>query len=167
MLADIKADRIKELTAAVKEADLTDVSQVKAFVRSFTTLVYDFQMVGYIYDFYREDVEILRENRIRLKGVDAVVRDRQELLAAFPDLTTRIDNIIVSGSTERGYKIFRRMRYEGSNSGHSRFGPPTGKSLGNACLGLTMFYLAKKSGKWQITHEMDMRSAEWMEQTMR
>jgi len=166
MLADINADKIKALSEAVKNIDLKDKSDVKEFVKNYTALIYDHQMIGLIYDYYQENVEILKEDRIRLKGIEAVVQDKQELLAAFPDLKVKIENIIVSGDAENGYKIFRRMRYEGTNSGYTKYGPPTGKSLGNACLGLSMFYMDKKSGQWQITHEMDMRSIEWMEKAM-
>jgi ketosteroid isomerase-like protein len=166
MLADINADKIKELSEAIKNIDLKDKSDVKEFVKNYTALIYNHQMDGLIYDFYEENVEVLKENRIRLKGIEAVVQDKQVLLAAFPDLKVKIENIIVSEDGDDGFKIFRRMRYEGTNSGYTKFGPPTGKSLGNSCLGLSMFYMDKKSGSWKITHEMDMRSAEWMEKTM-
>ena len=166
MLADINTDKIKELLEAIKNIDLKDKSDVKAFVKNYTALIFNHQMVGLIYDYYQENVEVLKENRVRLKGIEAVVQDKQVLLAAFPDLKVKIENIIVSKDGEGGFKVFRRMRYEGTNSGHTKFGPPTGKSLGNACLGLSMFYMDKKSGSWKITHEMDMRSTEWMEKTM-
>ena len=167
MLADINADKIKELSETIKNIDLKDKSDVKAFVTNYTALIYNHQMVGLIYDFYDENIEILKENRIRLKGIEAVVQDKQVLLAAFPDLKVKIENIIVSEDGNGGFKIFRRMRYEGTNSGYTKFGTPTENSLGNACLGLSMFYMDKKSGNWKITHEMDMRSTEWMEKTMR
>lgn len=166
MLADICADKIKELLQAIKNIDLKEKSDVKQFVRDYTTLIYDYQMVGLIYDYYKEDVEVLKENRVRLKGVEAVVKDRQVLLAAFPDLKTKIENIIVSGNAQDGWKIFRRMRYKGTNNGYSEFGPPTGKKMGNNCLGLSMFYMRKLNNRWKITHEMDMRSAEWMQEIM-
>jgi hypothetical protein len=167
MLADINADKIKALSETIKNIDLKDKSDVKEFVKNYTALIYNHQMVGLIYDFYEENVEVLKENRIRLKGIESVVQDKQVLLAAFPDLKVKIENIIVSEDGEGGFKIFRRMRYEGTNIGYTKFGPPTGKSLGNECLGLSMFYMNKKNGSWKITHEMDMRSTEWMEKTMK
>ena len=166
MLADINSDKIKELLKDMENVDLKTKEDVRNFVTSFTKLTYDFLMFGLIYDFYEEDVEVLKENRVRIKGIEEVVIDRQELLAAFPNLTTRIEKIIVSGNAEDGYKIFRRMFYEGKNTGASCFGPPTGKLLGSACLGLSMFYMKKYNGMWKITHEMDMRSAEWIQKTM-
>ena len=166
MLADINADEIKELMKDMENVDLKTKEDVKRFVTSFTKLTYDHMMFGLMIDFYEKDVEVLKENRNRIKGIEAVVYDRQVLKAAFPNLTTKIGNLIVTGNAEDGYKIFRRMRYEGDNTGASQYGPATGKSLGKSCLGLSMFYMKKINGSWKITHEMDMRSAEWMKQVM-
>lgn len=166
MLTDIKADKIKELSKKIESVELKSKSDVVEFVKNYTTLTYDYQMIGLVYDYYKQDVEVLKENRIRLRGVEALVHDRQILLAAFPDLKTKIENIIVAGNSEEGYKVFRRMRYKGTNTGYSKYGAPTGKSLGNSCLGLSMFYLNKIQGDWKITYEMDMRSAELMDEVM-
>lgn len=166
MLTNMLADEIKDCSQKIKDIELREKADVVEFVKSYTTMTYDYQMVGCIYDYYKEDVEVLKENRIRLKGIDELVHDRQILLAAFPDLKTKIENIIVSGDEEKGYKVFRRMRYEGTNTGYSPYGPPTGKELGDKCLGLSMFYLNKLDGKWKITYEMDMRSSEWMKEIM-
>ncbi|MFD9628328.1 ester cyclase [Peribacillus muralis] len=166
MVTNTLADQIKDYSKKIKNIELIGKSETVEFVKNYTALTYDYQMVGMIYDYYKEDVEVLKENRIRLRGIDELVHDRQVLLAAFPDLRTKIENIIVSGDEEKGYKVFRRMRYEGTNTGYSPYGPPTGKELGNECLGLSMFYLNKLDGKWKITYEMDMRSAEWMKEVM-
>lgn len=166
MLTDIMADKIRDLSNKLENVELENRDDVKEFVKNYTTLIYDYQMVGLIYDYYTDDIEVLKENRIRLRGIQELVHDRQVLLAAFPDLKTKIENVIVSGDAEEGYKVFRRMRYEGTNTGHTPYGPPTGRKLGNDCLGLSMFYLNKVNGKWKITHEMDMRSAELMKDVM-
>ncbi|MGE7609806.1 ester cyclase [Peribacillus frigoritolerans] len=166
MLTNTLADEIKEHLKKVENIVLKGKPEVVEFVRSYTALIYDYKMVGLIYDYYKENVEVLQENRLRLRGIDALVHDKQVLLAAFPNLKTKIENVIVSGDEEEGYKVFRRMRYEGTNTGYSPYGPPTGKELGNECLGLSMFYLNKVDGKWKITFEMDMKSAEWMKEVM-
>jgi predicted ester cyclase len=166
MIADINMDRIEELSEAIEAIELKNVKEVEAFVRNYTTLIWDYKMIGKIYDYYQPDIEVIREDRILIKGVDKVVEDVTILLAAFPDMKVDIENVIVSGNQEEGYKIFRRMRYKGTNKGYSRFGPPTGKSLGNNCLALSMFYLKKIDGAWKITSEMDMRSTEWIEETL-
>jgi predicted ester cyclase len=166
MLADINMDRIDELTQAIEAVELDNVKEVEAFVRNYTTLIWDFKMIGKIYDYYLPDIEVIREDRILIQGVDQVIEDVTKLLAAFPDMRVDIENVIVSGTQEDGYKVFRRMRYKGTNKGYSQFGPPTGKSLGNNCLALSMFYLKKIDGTWKITNEMDMRSTEWIEEIL-
>jgi predicted ester cyclase len=166
MLADINMDRIDELTQAIEAVELKNVKEVEAFVRNYAALIWDYKMIGKIYDYYQPDIEVIRENRVLIKGVEQYVEDVTKLLAAFPDMKVDVENVIVSGSPEEGFKVFRRMRYKGTNKGYSQFGPPTGKSLGNGCLGLTMFYLKKIDGAWKITSEMDMRSAEWIEEKL-
>ena len=166
MQAEINQDKIKELVEGLKDLDLLTKEDVKKFVTNYTKLTYDYIMFGLMYQYYVTDIEVLKENRVRLKGVEAVVNDRQELLAAFPNIKTKIGNIIVSGNAEEGYKIFRRMYYEGTSTGASQYGPATGKKLGDCCLGLTMFYMQKINGNWMITSEMDMRSAEYIQKVM-
>ena len=61
----VMEEKIKELSETIKNIDLKDKSDVKAFVTNYTALIYNHQMVGLIYDFYDENIEILKETTTR------------------------------------------------------------------------------------------------------
>lgn len=155
--ADTYHDEIMALCAEIENPELVDRDAVERFVRSYTKLTYDYCMFGLMYDYYVSDIEVLRENAVRLHGVDAVVTDRQALLAAFPNLKTNVEHVIVSPDETGGWRIFRRMYLSGQNTGPSAHGPATGRDLGDRNLALSMFYMSKIDGRWRITYEMDMR----------
>lgn len=159
MLTNIYADEMNKLLKDIKNVDLEEKSDVLDFVKKYTELIYNYNMVGLIYDYYKEDVEVLKENKLRLKGVDAVVKDILQLQAAFPDLKVSIENTIIYGNAQEGYKVYRRMKYKGTNTGYSRYGVATGRKLGNNCLALSIFYIRNIDGRWKITNEIEMRSA--------
>ncbi len=156
--ADILHDQIMDLCAKITDVELSNRDQVEDFVRNFTALTYDHCMFGLMHDYYVHDVEVLRENALRLRGVEEVIADRQALLAAYPDLKTDVQQVIVAPDTKGGYKVFRRMYLSGTNTGPSKMGPATGEELGANSLCLSMFYLSKIDGSWRITYEMDMRT---------
>lgn len=156
--ADIYHDEIIKLCDTIEGLELNTRDDVETFVRCFTSLTYDYCMFGLMYDYYVADCEVLRENAVRLRGAEEIIRDRQALLAAFPDLKTRIERVIVSPDANGGWRVFRRMYYTGTNTGPNQYGPATGRELGDKNLALSMFYLSKIDGKWRITYEMDMRT---------
>ncbi len=156
--ADILHDEIMELCGSIENLELNNRDEVEAFVRAFTKLTYDHCMFGLMHDYYLHDVEVLRENALRLRGVEAVIADRQALLAAYPDLKTDVQKVIVSPDGKGGYRVFRRMYLSGTNTGPSSKGMATGEELGDNSLALSMFYLSKVDEQWRITYEMDMRT---------
>ena len=167
MLTDMHADKIKELSATLKSLTMKDRDEVELFIRNFKALVFDYKMIGLLYDYYTEDICVIRENRETLDGIDALIKDTTELLGAFPDMTVNMESIIINGSEKEGYKAFCRTRYQGTNLGHSPYGPPTGKSLGNGCMGLSMFNMKKIDGQWKIYDEMNMISMELIVNTLK
>ncbi len=156
--ADMLHDEIMDLCGKIENVELNSRDDVEAFVRSFTKLTYDHCMFGLMHDYYVYDVEVLRENALRLRGVEEVIADRQALLAAYPNLKTNVQQVIVAPDKKGGFKVFRRMYLTGTNTGPSKKGPATGEELGDTNLALSMFYLSKIDGSWRITYEMDMRT---------
>lgn len=156
---------IDRLSAAVYQAAPTNESEMREFIRALTSLVYDYKMLGIIYDFYDENITYYKQSGIELHGIEEIVRNVNELLAAFPDLEAQVDHIIVSKQSEDFYKIFRRVRYFGHNLGFSPHGPATGKSLGNRCLNLTMMHLKRIGGTWKIVFEVNSDSEALLRRT--
>lgn len=163
---DIYSDEIKRLVAIVDNAQMKNNDEVREFIYSLTKLVYDYKMIGKIYDFYPEEVEYYKQNKIIFTHVEEVVRDVAHFLAAFPNLKTNIENIIVHKESDSFYKVSKRLRYWGNNYGHSKFGPPTGRSLETRCLSQSLIHLKKEGETWKIVFEINNDSELWLEEVL-
>lgn len=166
MRCDVYMDEIDQLRTAVYNAELKDVEEVRSFVCNLTKLIYDYKMVGMLYDFYTPRVEYYKQNRITFAGVEDLVNHVLEFTTAFPNLRTDVEHVIVKKVNDEYYKVFRRLRYKGTNTGRSRLGEPTGKDLGDGCLNLSLFHLKKLGGEWKIDFEVNSDSEELIRDTL-
>lgn len=166
MICDVYMDEIDFLRDRVYHAEMKDKEEVRTFVRDLKKLVYDYKMVGMLYDFYTENVEYHKQNRISFSGVEDLVNQVLEFTVAFPDLKADVENLIVYKVDDSFYKVFCRLRYRGTNTGFSRFGAPTGKSLGDGCLNLSLFHLKKIGGSWKIDFEVNSDSEALIRETL-
>lgn len=162
MLSDAFMDKVDELTEIVYHKDICNKEDARLFIRALTGLIYDYKMIGMIYDFYTENVEYYKQNRIQFESSDELVRQVINFTAAFPNLKADIENIIVYKVNDDYYKIFRRLRYKGNNLGFSQYGPATGRSLENGCLNLSLLHLKRIEGQWKIDFEVNSDSEPWI-----
>jgi predicted ester cyclase len=162
MLSNEYAKDIKELSDKVENAELNNIVEVEEFFRAYMKLIWDYKMIGMIYNYYDDNVVIHCENGKELVGVEAFVKDTSALLAAFPDAKLIIEDVIVVGNVDDGYQLFSRRYVDGTNLGASKYGPPTGKKLGKVCLNLSMIIIKKIDNKWKIIDERCMHSARWI-----
>lgn len=161
---DIHADEIKRLAAEVDSAKFQTNDDVKKFIHNLTKLIYDYKMIGKIYDFYIKDVEYHKQNKVLFRDVEDVVRDVATFLAAFPNIKTNIESIIVAKESDEFYKVSKRLHYWGNNYGIGKFGVATGKSLSNNCLSMSIIHLKFINGQWKITFEINNDSEMWLEE---
>ncbi|GAA0182580.1 ester cyclase [Clostridium sediminicola] len=166
LFSDIYSDNIKELEATIDEIEINGKEDVIDFFKAYTSLVWDYKMPGRLYDYYKEDIVVQTANWKTLNGVEEVVIDALDFMAAFPDLKVKLDDIIVRGNIEDGFKVFRRLYFEGSNIGINKYGKSTGKSLGENCLCLSMIDLKNIDGEWLITNEKFINSEEHIKATL-
>lgn len=164
--SDMYADEIRRLVHLVDNARMKTNDEVREFIAALTKLIYDYKMLGKIYDFYPENLEYYKQNKVVFTNVEEVVREVSQFLAAFPNLTTSIENIIIYKVKDDFYKISRRLFYMGNNYGYSKFGPPTGRSLEKNCLNQSLLHLKKTANEWKITLEINNDSELWLEEVM-
>lgn len=161
---DIYADEIKRLVAEVDSADFQTNDDVRNFIYNLTKLVYDYKMIGKIYDFYSKDVEYHKQNKVLFHDIEDVVRDVAAFEAAFPNLKTNIESIIVYKVDNDFYKVSKRLHYWGNNYGIGKYGVATGKSLANNCMSMSIIHLKRIKGEWKITFEINNDSELWLEE---
>lgn len=160
--SDERADEIRRLSAAVDNPDLRCNDDVRQFVRDFTSLIWDHKIIGEVYRLYPEHVEYHKQNRRELNTADEVAKQILGFTAAFPDLRADVEHVIVYKVSDDFYKVFRRLRYKGTNLGFSEVGPATGRSLEDRCLNLSLFHLRRIDGRWQIPFEVNSDSEGWI-----
>ncbi len=155
-------DEMKAIEAQIKSITITDEQSIAEFFRLYTILIYEYKWIGSIYDIYDANAYILTGNGGKLNGAAAFVKNTTELLAAFPDLKLNIADVFAI-KDEKGYKLYRRFYFNGTNLGYSKYGAPTGKSLeGKKCICQSMSSLELIDGEWKITYEYTMYADEWM-----
>ncbi|MBT4290867.1 MAG: hypothetical protein HOD92_26375 [Deltaproteobacteria bacterium] len=164
--SDINSDKIKQLESKIEAIEINGKQDVIDFFKAFTSLVWDYKMPGRIYDFYKDDIVVQTSNWNELNGIEAVVIDTLDFMAAFPDMKVNLDDIIVQEIPEKGFKVFRRLYFEGSNIGTNKYGKSTGKSLGKDCLCLSMIDFEKVDGEWLITNEKFINSEEHINEVL-
>lgn len=127
---------------------------VDKFIRYTTYDIWDKKLVGKIYDCYTVETVIHAGMGKEVAGADAIVADTMAWIAAFPDIRIEILDVIWSGNAEEGYRVSMPWSFVGTNTGHSEYGPPTGKRIDESNnLGIANTHIKKVDGKWMYVEE--------------
>lgn len=151
----------KKFEEYVDNCQLKTPEEVARLFREYTWLVWDYKMLGRIYDFYTDDAIMYVENGETVFGIDAVMKNTLAFTAAVPDNESWFVDIFAEGNPEDGYYFIQSTRCVGTSTGPSEEGPGTGRSLsegGRDCIGLCECRVQKVDGRWKITEEWMVRS---------
>ena len=107
------------------DEDYTDI--VDYIVRS-THKIWEEKGIGLIYSHYRHNALIHTSDGMTY-GRDKVISDSIKTMAAFPDVRLYADDVIWAGDDEVGFHSSHRIVWVGHNTGHSIYGPPTGRKV--------------------------------------
>ena len=84
--------------------------------------------IGYIYSTYRHNAVVYDDYGLQY-GRDKIVADTVHTINAFPDIRLYADEIIWAGDDEKGFHTSHRTVIAGTNTGYSKYGPPTGRRM--------------------------------------
>ena len=84
--------------------------------------------IGLIYTHYRHNVIIHTSDGMTLNR-DKVIADSIGVMSAFPNIRLYGDDVIWSGNDEDGFHSSHRITWNGTNTGYSKYGPPTGRRV--------------------------------------
>lgn len=112
--------------------DPTYVNIVDYIVR-ITHRIWEEKDIGYIYDSYSHDCTVWDDLGLQY-GRDKIVADTVHTNNAFPDIRLVADEVIWAGDDQVGFHTSHRTKILGTNTGYSRFGPPTGKPVKLWCI---------------------------------
>lgn len=93
-----------------------------------TYRIWEEKGLGLIYSHYQHNVKIWTTEGLTY-GREAVIAASAQTQAAFPDLRLYGDEVIWSGNDEQGFHTSHRITWVGTNTGYSKYGPPTGRRL--------------------------------------
>jgi predicted ester cyclase len=98
-----------------------------------THRIWEEKDIGHIYDTYRHNSRVTDDAGLQY-GRDKIVADTVHTIAAFPDIRLYADEIVWAGDEEVGFFTSHRTVIVGTNTGYSRFGPPTGRRVALWCI---------------------------------
>ena len=93
----------------------------------------DQRHVAYIEDCYAPE-SIVFDDYGRQSGNAKIVADTHHTTGAFPDVVLDAEEVIWAGDARRGFHTSHRVKITGTNTGPSRHGDPTGRSIDVLCL---------------------------------
>lgn len=98
------------------------------YIYRCTHRIWEEKGLGVIYTHYGHNIPIYTSDGLTY-GRDIVVAASSVTMAAFPDVRLIGDDVIWSGNEEDGFHTSHRISWVGHNTGHSLYGPPTGKRI--------------------------------------
>ncbi len=103
------------------------------YIVRITHRIWERKDIGYIYDTYSHDCRVWDDVGLQY-GRDKIVADTVHTNNAFPDIRLVADEIIWAGNETLGFHTSHRTMILGTNTGYSRFGPPTGRTVRMFCI---------------------------------
>ena len=103
------------------------------YIVRITHRIWEEKDIGYIYDTYSHDCRVWDDVGLQY-GRDKIVADTVHTNNAFPDIRLVADEVIWAGNETVGFHTSHRTMIVGTNTGFSRFGPPTGKPVRLFCI---------------------------------
>ncbi len=103
------------------------------YIVRITHRIWEEKDIGYIYDTYSHDCKVWDDLGLQY-GRDKIVADTVHTNNAFPDIRLVADEVIWAGNENVGFHTSHRTKILGTNTGYSRFGPPTGRRIQLWCI---------------------------------
>ena len=103
------------------------------YIVRITHRIWEEKDIGYIYDTYKHNSWVVDGYGLQY-GRDKIVADTVHTINAFPDIRLFADEIVWAGDDEVGFHTSHRTVIKGTNTGISRYGPPTGRRIEVWCM---------------------------------
>ncbi|WP_299985945.1 ester cyclase [uncultured Ruegeria sp.] len=103
------------------------------YIVRITHQIWEEKDIGCIYDTYSHDCRVWDDVGLQY-GRDKIVADTVHTNNAFPDVRLVADEVIWAGNDDVSFHTSHRTMIMGTNTGYSRFGPPTNRPLRLFCI---------------------------------
>ncbi len=105
-----------------------DYVDIADYIVRCTHKIWEERGMGLIYSHYQYNVTV-HTSAGTMYGRDAMLASSIFTLQAFPDRRAYADDVVWGGNDEVGFYTSHRITNVGTNWGHSRYGPPTGRKF--------------------------------------
>ena len=156
---DKERQTVRQMELFVDGCEFKTPKEVARFFELYTQLVWDYGQVGRIYERYPDTIAYHTEENDFVRTTDEIVAETLEYLAAVPDTKSPFMDIFAEGSPETGWRFMQAIYNEGSISGYSSLGTPSGYEM-DGCIDICECTVEKVDGRWKITEEWSVRSME-------
>ena len=146
----------KEMEDIVANCKFETPEEVANHFIAYTAVIWDYKMVGKIYECYHGDVVTHCMDHDNVVNADAVVADTLKMQAACSDLRLIFHNIFCERYEGEGggYRFGQSIYFEGTNDGWTPYGPPTYRKLTKEnALALCECLVQFQDGRWRIAEE--------------
>lgn len=130
-----------------------DYVDIVDYIIRITHKIWEEKSIGLIYSHYKQNVVIHTSDGITY-GREAVVENTLKAVAAFPDVRLVGDDVIWSGNDKDGFHSSHRITWIGHNTGHSIYGPPTGRKMIRQGIVHTFVHRNKIVEEWIVRDEL-------------
>ena len=103
------------------------------YIVRITHRIWEEKDIGYIYDTYSHDCRVWDDVGLQY-GRDKIVADTVHTNAAIPDIRLVADEVVWAGDAATDFHTSHRTIILGTNTGWSRWGPPTGRPVRLLCM---------------------------------
>lgn len=103
------------------------------YIVRITHRIWEEKDIGYIYDTYSHKSKVYDDFGLEY-GREKIVQDTLQTINAFPDIRLYADEVIWAGDDVNGFYTSHRTIITGTNTGPSKYGPPTFKKFRVMCM---------------------------------
>src|SRR5918998_1769374 len=105
-----------------------DYTDIVDYIVRCTHKIWDEGAMGLLYTHYSHDC-VVHTPYGTVYGREQMLADSVATLSAFSDRQSFADEVIWAGDDESGFHTSHRVVHLARNTGHSRYGPPTGRRI--------------------------------------
>lgn len=158
----------KQLEKIIENADLTTKEEAVQFADALTKIIWNHNMLGLVHEYYDDNVTYKGAYGKKIIGPDGVVMEFLAMQAAFPDMRIYITDAFARVEDDGVFAVYQRSYAVGTNTGTSKYGPPTGNKLDESnSMGQTVYQLKKVKQKWKVIAEFSLRSEPTIEKLLK
>ncbi len=159
----------RKIEEFVNQCRLELSEELAELFENYTRWIWQYKCPGAIHKFYCDATTCYGGGGSVSVGADCVVAGTLGFMHSFPDRICEFVDIFVEGDEENGYSFGQTTRFNATNKGYSKFGPPTGKTLmreGKVCVSICECRVEKVEGRWRIIDEWVIESSDAITETL-